>query len=53
MGRLQKTSGKWGGGGLGISAFPNGGWERGGLEKFGVRKLLSKLKFQIFSEFIS
>ena len=48
MGRLQKTSGKWGGGGLGISAFPNGGWERGGLEKFGRPKIAEQIEIPNF-----
>ena len=44
-GRLQRTSGKWGGGGFKISE--GGG---GGLLKFGRPKISEKIELQNFSE---
>ena len=48
-GRLQKTSGKWGGGGFEISDIPGRG-EGVVCESSDVRKFLKKSKFQKFSE---
>ena len=49
-GRLQRTSGKWGGGGFKISDIP--GREEGVVcESSDVWKFLKKSKFQNFSEF--
>ena len=46
-GRLQRTSGKWGGGGFEISDIPGRGVV---CESSDVRKFLKKSKFQNFSE---
>ena len=48
-GRLQRTSGKWGGGGFEISDIPGRG-EGVVCESSDVRKFLKKSKFQNFSE---
>ena len=48
-GRLQRTSGKWGGGGFEIPDIPRRG-EGVVCESSDVRKFLKKSKFQNFSE---
>ena len=48
--RLQRTSGKWGGGGFGISDISGRG-EGVICESSDVRKFLKKSNFQNFSEF--
>ena len=46
-GRLQRTSGKWGGGGFEISDIPGRG-EGGGLWKFGRPKISEKIELLKF-----
>ena len=48
-GRLQRTSGEWGGGGFEISDIPGRG-EGVVCDSSDVRKFLKKSKFQNFSE---
>ena len=50
-GHLQRTSGKWGGGGGGFEISDISGWGEGVVcESSDVRKFLKKSKFQNFSE---